>query len=63
MAFRRRDVLVMVVAGVLYEKSVFLKYFNGQTAKDVCLINVFVVIRKAGVVSLPPEVWKSFVRP
>jgi len=31
--------------------------------KDVCLISVFVVILMAGVVSLPPEVWKSLVRP
>jgi len=53
----------MVVADVLYEKSVFLKYFNGLTTKDVCLISVFVVILRAGVVSLPPEVWKNLVQP
>ena len=52
------------------KKSVILKYtwnvfeiFNGLTTKDVCLISVFVVILRTSVVSLPPEVWKSSVRP
>ena len=32
------------------------------TTKDVCWINVFVILR-ASVVSLPPVGWKSLVRP
>jgi len=33
------DVSAMVVANVLYEKSVFFKYFKLYTTKDVCLIS------------------------
>ena len=34
-----------------------------RLVKDVCLISVFVVILRSSVVSLPPEVWNSLVRP
>jgi len=42
----------MVVANVLCEKIVFLKYFEGWDTKDVCFI----------VVSRPSEFWKNLVR-
>jgi len=48
----------MVVADLFYEKSVFeiLQWLNYKG----CL-SIFVVILRAGVVSLPSEVWKSLV--
>jgi len=62
--FRRRDVSAMVVANVLCEKNVFLKYFEGYTRNDVCFISVFVVIQMASdQCSFPPSgFWKNLVR-
>jgi len=52
----------MVVANVLCEKIVFLKYFEGWATKDVCFVSVFVVILMASVVSHPSGMWKNLVR-
>jgi len=45
------------------KKCVFLKYFEGYTAKDVCFISVFVDILMASVVSRPSGLWKNLVQP
>jgi len=54
----------MVVANVLCEKNVFLKYFEGYTRNDVCFISVFVVILMASdQCSFPASgFWKNLVR-